>query len=74
LIVAFGTLIVFKLIYPQHTGLFIREGHSFAFGFISELPGGLTELLGNWFIPVVAVLMVVFYFLNTLLFRLLKRK
>jgi uncharacterized membrane protein len=74
LIVAFGALIIFKLIYPQHTGLFTKDDHFFAFGFSSELPGGTTELLGNLFIPVVAALMVVFYFLNTLLFRLLKRK
>ncbi|TWJ01434.1 putative membrane protein [Mucilaginibacter frigoritolerans] len=73
-ITAFGILIIAKLIYPNHTGLFIGNGHLFAFGFISDLPNNAAELLGNWFIPVVAILIVIFYFLNTLLFRLLKRK
>jgi hypothetical protein len=71
---AFGSLAVIKVISPTHTGLFLKDGHWFAFGYISNLPSGLTELLGNWFIVTVLVLMGIFYFLNTLLFRLLKRK
>jgi len=73
-IAALGILIILKLIYPEHTGLFFKKDHFCFLGFTTELPGGLTELLGNWFIPVVAVLMIILYFLNTLLFRLLKRK
>ena len=72
LILAFGSLAIIKLISPTHTGLFLQNGHLFAFGYTSSLPGGLTELLGNWFIAVVIMLMGVFYFLNTLLFRLLR--
>jgi hypothetical protein len=74
LIIAFGILIVLKLVSPTHTGLFIKDDHFVAFGFKTDLPSGVTELLGNWFIATVIVLMGAFYFLNTLLFRLLKGK
>ena len=74
LIVAFGFLIVIKLISPAHTGLFIKDDHFFAFGYTTNLPDHITELLGNWFIITVITLMAAFYFLNTLLFRLLKGK
>jgi uncharacterized membrane protein len=74
LITTLGISIIVKLFYPSHTGLFIGRGHLFGLGFMADLPPGAIELLGNWYIPVVGVMMVVFYFLNTLLFRLLKRK
>jgi hypothetical protein len=74
LVLAFGSLAVFKLIAPGHTGFFLKDGHYFVFGYTSHLPDGVTEVLGSWFILVVITLMIVFYFLNTLLFRLLKGK
>ena len=73
-ILAFGSLAIIKLISPGHTGLFLQNGRLFVLGYTSNLPDGLTELLGNWFIAVVILLMGVFYFLNTLLFRLLKKR
>jgi hypothetical protein len=73
LVLAFGSLIVFKLISPTHTGLFIRGAHFVAFGFMINQPEGATELLGDLFIPAVFLLMGVFYSLTTLIFRLLKR-
>jgi hypothetical protein len=74
LILALGSLIVIKLISPSHTGLFVKDDHFFVFGYTTNLPAGVNELLGNWFIITVIVLMTLFYFLNTLLFRLLKGK
>jgi len=74
LTLAFGSLAVIKLVSPTHTGFFLQNGHWFAFGYTSDLPNGLIELLGNWFIPVVILIMGIFYFLNTLMFRLLKKK
>ncbi|MGF7042115.1 hypothetical protein [Mucilaginibacter lappiensis] len=73
LVLAFGSLIVFKLVSPTHTGLFVRGEHFVAFGFMVDLPEAATELLGDLFIPVVFLLMGVFYSLTTLIFRLLKR-
>ena len=74
LILAFGSLAIIKLVSPRHTGLFLQNGHWFAFGYTSRLPDGVTELLGNWFIIIVILIMGIFYFLNTLMFRLLKKK
>jgi hypothetical protein len=73
LITAMGILVVLKLIYPSHTGLFTYNGHFLAFGFTTVLRAGNSELLGPWFIPAVFAIMVVLYFLNTFLFRLLKK-
>lgn len=72
--VSFCILIVLKIIYPSHTGLFMKNDKFFAFGFTTELPQGLHELLGQLFIPVIILLTGVLYFLNTLLFRLLKKE
>lgn len=74
LVLAFGSLAIIKLIAPEHTGFFLKDGHYFVFGYTSDLPSGATEVLGNWFIITVIALMSIFYFLNTLLFRLLKGK
>ena len=73
LIACFGLLAVVKMIAPAHTGLFVG-GHVFALGYTSHLSGGVAELLGNWFIATVITLMGISYYLNTLLFRVLKRK
>ena len=72
-IAAMSILVVLKLIYPSHTGLFVREGRFRAFGFTTELPIGNAEILGDWFIPTVITIMIFAYLLNTLLFRLLKK-
>jgi uncharacterized membrane protein len=74
LIISFGSLIVFKLISPSHTGLFVKDGHFYAFGHTSIVPPGASELLGNSFIFIVILLTGLFYFINTMLFRLMKRK
>ena len=73
LVAAMGILIVLKLIYPSHTGLFTYNGHFQAFGFTTILRTGISEQLGSWFIPTVFGIMIVLYFLNTLVFRLLKK-
>ena len=73
LIIAFGSLIVLKITSPAHTGFFVGNGHFFM-GYNTHLNNEPTEVLGNWFIITVIALMILFYFLNTLLFRLLKRK
>ncbi len=70
----FGSLALFKMISPAHTGLFLKNGQFFFFGFSGTLPGGLTEVLGYWIIPIVLAVMAALYCLNTLLLRLLKRK
>jgi hypothetical protein len=72
LIAAFGILIITKIIYPSHTGLFVREGHFSAYGFVTDIPNGAKEVLGNWFFITDLTLIAVLYILNTVLLRLLK--
>ncbi len=72
-IIASGSLIVLKIVSPERTGFFVGNGRFFM-GYNTHPVTGLTEVLGNWFIITVIILMILFYFLNTLLFRLLKRK
>jgi len=85
LILASGSLIVLKLLYPAHTGLFIGSNSfsttgiftgsgRFFFGYSPQPLMGVSEVLGNWFILTVIGLMLLFYFLNTLLFRLVKKR
>ncbi len=61
-----------KIIYPNQTGLFVKEGKFFFFGF-TPLANGKDEILGNFYIPVVLLIIVVFYFMITLLLRLIKK-
>ncbi|MCU0467225.1 MAG: DUF1700 domain-containing protein [Arcicella sp.] len=70
--VCFPVLIVLKLIYPEKTGLYIGE-HTFFFG-IATSKEGVSEVLGNWFIPVVILLSVLFYFIIIFLLKLVKTK
>jgi uncharacterized membrane protein len=70
--VCFPILIVLKLIYPEKTGLYVGE-HTFFFG-ITTPKEGVSEILGNWFIPVVILLSVIFYFIIIFLLKLVKTK
>ena len=64
----FVFLIFAKIIFPHNTGLFVGEnGTLFGFGTVNDTS---TEMLGNWFIPVVFVLIVLTYLFITLLFKL----
>jgi len=72
-ILCFGFLAIVKMIAPRHTGLFIGGEHLFAMGYFTHRPSGSFELLGDWFIATVILLMGIFYYFNTLLLRLLKR-
>ncbi len=74
LIVAFGSLIILKLLFAGNTGLFLKNGEFKVFGFTTNVPAGSSEVLGYWFIPVVIMIMLVAYFLNTSLLRLLKKR
>jgi hypothetical protein len=68
---AFPVLMVMKLIYPEDTGCFVGDGW-FQLGWIDGHEGQV-EVLGNWFIPVMALLCVFFYFTIVYLLKLTKR-
>ncbi|MDH6356546.1 hypothetical protein [Parabacteroides sp. PF5-9] len=63
-------LIFAEIVYPHNTGLFIGENETH-FGFIANITdSSLTEVLGNWFIPIVFFAMVSIYLIVTLLLKL----
>ena len=75
-LLGFVFLILEKIKNPDHVGLFFKNGNFHLLG--TRNPAtlealGLTEVLGNWFIPVMLLSIVVLYMLITLLLRL-KRK
>jgi uncharacterized membrane protein len=70
---AFVFLIVMKIFSPANTGLFYMNRQFHAFGFVSNAYD-LNEILGFWFIPMVASAAILFYFLITLLLRFIKKK
>lgn len=69
---SFPILIILKLIYPDLTGLYVGK-HTFFFG-ITPKSNGISEVLGDWFIPVVMLLSVLFYFIIIFLLKLVKNK
>ncbi len=67
----FVFLIVTKVMYPEHTGMFYKKNEFFSFGLIPLDQNRIeNEILGNWFIPVTILLAVLFYAFITLLLRL----
>lgn len=73
----FVFLIIAKINNPDNVGLFFKNGTFYLLGTrqtstLQEL--GLTEVLGNWFIPVMLFCIIVLYILITLLLRLKRKK
>lgn len=73
LLFLFVFLIGAKIFNPSEVGLHYKKGSTFALGIQNGInSNGTTELLGNWFIPAMIVVIVVFYFLITLLLKFKK--
>jgi uncharacterized membrane protein len=70
--ISFPFLMVLKLIYPNTVGCFIGD-NSFYFGFIGQHQNA-TEILGNWFIPVTALIAALLYLLIITILKFLKHK
>ena len=73
----FVFLIVAKISNPENVGLFFKNGDFRLLG--TRQPSdldrlGLTEVLGNWFIPIMISCTIVLYILITLLLRLMSKK
>lgn len=54
-----GVLVYLKIRFPKNTGLFFQEGKFRAFGILKTTENS-NEILGNWFIPGILSLLVVF--------------
>jgi len=74
---AFIFTIFAKIFNPDNVGMYFRDGSFAALGSIdseSIIKGNYTEVLGNWFIPFMIVLSVLWYLLITFLLRILRPK
>ncbi|MDH7446092.1 HAAS signaling domain-containing protein [Aquimarina sp. 2201CG14-23] len=69
----FVVLIISEIRYPEQTGLFFSGDEFVALGRL-ETQRDVTEVLGNWFIPIIASITLFFYLLTTLLMKLTKKK
>lgn len=72
----FVFVIIAKVINPNEVGLFFKEGSFQLLGMMdaeSRERAGVREVLGNWFIPAMMIVIVALYTIITLLLRL-KRK
>lgn len=66
-------LIGAKIVNPAEVGMYYKESSLFVLGISSEAKqSGVSEILGNWFIPVMLISIVIFYTLITLLLKLKK--
>jgi hypothetical protein len=72
LLVAFPSLILLKILYPDDTGYFRGNGQN-DFGYIVGHEGK-TEVLGYWFIPIMLAFCAVLYAVIFLCLKLLRRK
>jgi hypothetical protein len=68
-ILTFGIVVIAKLLYPQKTGFFIKDGQMLGIGYLYKINTDATELLGYWLIPIMLVLIVLFYLIITFIFR-----
>lgn len=73
LLFGFVFMIGAKILNPAEIGMFYKSSEFFVLGSSnSPLYTPEMELLGNWFIPVMLLLIVVFYFVITLLLKIKK--
>lgn len=74
LLFGFVFLIFAKIINPSEVGLFYKDTRFMVLGLTHGAnESGLTEVLGNWFIPVMLFSIVLFYVLITIVLKFKKR-
>jgi hypothetical protein len=73
LLFGFVFLIFAKITYPSKVGMFYKDSSFMVLGIAENAKqNGITELLGNWFIPVMLLAIFTFYMLITLLLKFKK--
>lgn len=71
----FVFLIGAKIWNPENVGMYFKDGKFQVLGSLSNTSeSGIQEVLGNWFIPVMVIVTIVWYLLITLLLRLKRKK
>lgn len=70
---AFVFLIFAKIINPSEVGLYYRDASYIVLGISKNANQyGISEVLGNWFIPVMLLSIILFYIIITLLLKIKK--
>jgi uncharacterized membrane protein len=73
LLFGFVFLIFAKIVTPSEVGLFYKDASFMVLGMSKNTDTeGITELLGNWFIPVMLLSIILFYLILTSLLKLKK--
>ena len=73
LLFGFVFLIFAKIVNPSDVGLFYKNASFIVLGITNKTnQEGIEEVLGNWFIPIMLISIVVFYFLITYLLKFKK--
>lgn len=73
LLFGFVFLIFAKIVNPADVGLFYKNASFMVLGIANKAnQEGIKEVLGNWFIPIMLISIVVFYFLITYLLKFKK--
>ena len=73
LLFGFVFLIFAKIVNPSDVGLFYKNASFMVLGIANKAnQEGIKEVLGNWFIPIMLISIVVFYFLITYLLKFKK--
>jgi len=70
---AFGFLTILKILYPNDTGLFLKDGKFAVLG-VLKTSEPVEEVLGHWFIPTMFISALVLYIMLTLFLRMTKKK
>jgi uncharacterized membrane protein len=70
----FGILMYLKFKNPDQTGLFLIDGEFVALGTLRTSDTSVTEVLGNWFVPVMFFSALVLYIIITLILKLTRKK
>lgn len=69
LVLGFGIVLIAKILYPDKTGLFVENGDIVGIGYFNRVNESAVDLLGYWIIPIMILLIVIFYYLVTFLLR-----
>ena len=72
LLFGFVFLIFAKIVNPSEVGLHYKSNTSWILGTTNDVNHGANELLGNWFIPCMLFLILLFYIIITLLLKFKK--
>jgi len=69
----FGIFMAIKIVHPEDTGLFLKDGEFIALGRLQSSENA-TEVLGDWFVPVMFFVALTLYFIFTIMLKITRKK